>query len=197
MDLTTEEKIKEAARKIFTEKGYSGARTRDIAEEAGINLALLNYYFRSKEKLFKIIIYEQIDELFGLIIPIIKDRTTDIQSKIDLIIESYFNLLSNNPDLPLFVLSELKNEPENSKFKDKLSSILNDPTIVEILGQINPNISPYHLLMNLIGLIIFPFISKPIFETTGILNADNYKELIETQKKIVPQMLQALFKIEI
>lgn len=197
MDLTTEEKIKEAARKIFTEKGYSGARTRDIAEEAGINLALLNYYFRSKEKLFKIIIYEQIDELFGLIIPIIKDRTTDIQSKIDLIIESYFNLLSNNPDLPLFVLSELRNEPENSKFKEKLSSILNDPTIVEILGQLNPNISPYHLLMNLIGLIIFPFISKPIFETTGILNADNYKELIETQKKIVPQMLQALFKIEI
>lgn len=52
-DLSTEEKILKAATKVFTEKGYAGTRTRDIAEEAGINLALLNYYFRSKEKLLK------------------------------------------------------------------------------------------------------------------------------------------------
>ena len=54
-DISTEEKIKEAARKIFHKKGYAGTRTRDIAEEAGINLALLNYYYRSKEKLFELI----------------------------------------------------------------------------------------------------------------------------------------------
>ena len=55
-NLSTEEKIKAAARKVFMEKGYGASRTRDIAEEAGINLALLNYYFRSKEKLFNEII---------------------------------------------------------------------------------------------------------------------------------------------
>jgi AcrR family transcriptional regulator len=49
---TTEEQIKEAARRVFTRKGYAATRTRDIAEESGHNLALLNYYFRSKEKLF-------------------------------------------------------------------------------------------------------------------------------------------------
>ena len=54
-DPTTEEKIKEAARKLFTQKGFAATRTRDIAEEAGINLALLNYYFRSKQKLFDLI----------------------------------------------------------------------------------------------------------------------------------------------
>ena len=52
-ELTTEQKIVEAARKIFTQKGYAATKTRDIAEEAGINLALLNYYFGSKENLFK------------------------------------------------------------------------------------------------------------------------------------------------
>ena len=52
-DISTEEKILISASKVFTEKGFSGTRTRDIAEEAGINLALLNYYFRSKEKLFE------------------------------------------------------------------------------------------------------------------------------------------------
>jgi len=58
IDLSTETKIKEAARVVFYKKGFSATRTRDIAEEAGINLALLNYYFRSKEKLFEIIMFE-------------------------------------------------------------------------------------------------------------------------------------------
>jgi AcrR family transcriptional regulator len=54
LDTTTEAKIKNAARVVFHKKGFAATRTRDIAEEAGINLALLNYYFRSKEKLFEI-----------------------------------------------------------------------------------------------------------------------------------------------
>ena len=57
-DPSTEEKIKIAARSVFHKKGYAATRTRDIAEEAGINLALLNYYFRSKEKLIDIIMTE-------------------------------------------------------------------------------------------------------------------------------------------
>lgn len=56
MELTTEEKIIVAARKIFTQKGFSATRTREIAEEAGVNSALVNYYFRSKKNLFHIII---------------------------------------------------------------------------------------------------------------------------------------------
>ena len=68
-ELTTEEKIIDAARKLFTQNGFSATRTRDIAEEAGINLALLNYYFRSKQNLFQIIIEEKFDQLFGVIIP--------------------------------------------------------------------------------------------------------------------------------
>jgi len=51
-DIATEDKLKEAARKLFTQKWFDAVRTRDIAEEAGINLAPLNYYFRSKQKLF-------------------------------------------------------------------------------------------------------------------------------------------------
>ena len=58
-ELSTEEKIIAAARKLFTQKGFSATKTRDIAEEAGINLALLNYYFRSKQNLFQIIIEEK------------------------------------------------------------------------------------------------------------------------------------------
>ena len=69
-EVTTEDKILSAASKVFTEKGFAGTRTRDIAEEAGINLALLNYYFRSKEKLFQQVMKLKIVLLFGKILPI-------------------------------------------------------------------------------------------------------------------------------
>ena len=63
-DISTEERIKAAARKVFHQKGFAGTRTRDIAEEAGINHAMLNYYFRSKEKLFEMVMMETMAQFF-------------------------------------------------------------------------------------------------------------------------------------
>src|SRR5215203_1539650 len=91
-DLSTEEKIKDAARKVFTQKGYSATRTRDIAEEAGINLALLNYYFRSKEKLFEQVMMERMQQLFGTLLPYIIDAQTSLDDKLDLIVTHYIDL---------------------------------------------------------------------------------------------------------
>src|SRR6185436_3056815 len=111
-DSTTEEKIKLAARKVFTKKGFSAARTRDIAEQAGINLSLLNYYFRSKEKLFHQVIMEKAQQIFGVLFPILNNDAISLDEKIDLIVVNYIELLKQNPDLPMFVLSELKNHPQ-------------------------------------------------------------------------------------
>src|SRR6195952_788113 len=88
-DVSTEEKIKQAATKVFMQKGYAATRTRDIAEAAEINLALLNYYFRSKEKLFEIVMLEKVQKLFGLIIPVVTDETMDLEKKIELIAANY------------------------------------------------------------------------------------------------------------
>src|SRR6476620_8054618 len=103
-----EEKILAAARKVFLEKGFAATRTRDIAEEAGINLALLNYYFRSKEKLFQLVMIEKVQLMFGVLLPIINNGELELETKVERIVENYIKLLSENPDLPLFVLSELK-----------------------------------------------------------------------------------------
>ena len=112
---TTEEKILEAASEVFTEKGFAGTRTRDIAEEAGINLALLNYYFRSKEKLFEQVMKVKMVLLFGQIVPILTNEKTNLEEKIDLVSNKYFEILSKNPNLPLFVLSEM--QKKNSEVK--------------------------------------------------------------------------------
>ena len=74
--ISTEHKIIAAAKTVFTKKGYSATRTRDIAAEAGINLALLNYYFRSKEKLFELIMFESASRFFLSIKSILNDTST-------------------------------------------------------------------------------------------------------------------------
>ncbi len=192
MGISTQDKIKIAARKIFIEKGYSGARTRDIAEEAGINLALVNYYYRSKDTLFKIIMEEKIDELFGTIIPILAKKDTSLIEKIDEVVDKYFDLLLKVPELPLFVINELRQENINSKIVNRLKVIFENKDIVKYLNELNPNLSNYHIMMNFIGIIIFPFISKPIFVSSSIIDQNEFSALIKTQKGIVSQLVKSL-----
>ena len=110
-DQSAEEKIKEAARKLFTQKGFAATRTRDIAQEAGINLALLNYHFRSKEKLFEIIMAENFRQfIHGISLNLIDEQTTIVE-KTDRIVTDYIDFLTRHPDLPLFVLNEIRGTP--------------------------------------------------------------------------------------
>src|ERR1035437_8679176 len=114
-DGTTEEKIIVAARRLFTTKGYSAVKTRDIAREAGINLALLNYYFRSKEKLFELITKENFHYFMQVISEIVNDKKTSLWQKIEMLVANYIEMLSLNPDMPLFVLSLAKQDPQRMK----------------------------------------------------------------------------------
>jgi len=168
-DLSTEEKIKDAARKVFTQKGYAATRTRDIAEEAGINLALLNYYFRSKEKLFEIVILEKMQILLGKIGPAIMDERTSIEQKVEQIAEHYIDTLVANPDIPLFVLGEIRNNPDKFANLVRTKTKIVDSAFFKQLAERRPDIDPLHFILNMLGLIIFPFIGKPLLQLiTGI-----------------------------
>ena len=112
VDPSTEEKIKNAARIIFHSKGYAATRTRDIADEAGINLALLNYYFRSKEKLFDMIMLESLQGFRQSLAGVFNNEKTSLENKIETLVSNYIDLLIDQPDIPLFVLSELRTHPQ-------------------------------------------------------------------------------------
>lgn len=193
-DLSTGEKIKEAARKVFTQKGYAATRTRDIAEEAGINLALLNYYFRSKEKLFKEVMLEKVQQLFGTLLPLMSDPSTKLESKIEGIVSTYLDMLLANPDLPLFVLSEIRGQQEQLKKVLPLEKILQDISFVKQLKERRPDIKPVHYLMNILGMTVFPFIAMPAFETMGIINKSEFAALISERKKLIPLWVNAILK---
>jgi AcrR family transcriptional regulator len=193
-DTTTEERIKEAARVVFMKKGYAATRTRDIAEEAGINLALLNYYFRSKEKLFDIIMMEKVQKLFGVIAPVLMDPESSFEEKITLIVESYIDMLRKNPDLPIFVLSEIRNNPQQFGNIIQAGNLLTNSYFIKQLQQRSPKINPMHFLLNILGMTIFPFIAKPVFQAAGVMKVKQYDAFLEERKKLIPLWVKAMIE---
>ncbi len=193
VNLSTEQKIKEAAQRVFMKKGYAATRTRDIAEEAGINLALLNYYFRSKEKLFDLIMLEKLAKFFGGIAPILNQPETSLEQKFVLLSSNYIDLLAANPDLPLFILSEIRTNPERFVSKLPVAKVV-DSHFIKQLQERRPEVHPLHFLMNILGLSVFPFIMKPIFLASGIMNEKAFSGRMEERKALIPKWMGRLLK---
>ena len=196
---STESKIKLAAKKVFMQKGYAASRTRDIAEEAGINLALLNYYFRSKEKLFDIIMLENLQQFIEGIKEILNNRQTSLEQKTETIVANYINLLIQQPDLPLFVLHELRTHPKEIISKIDRDKFINRSYFMQQVkdgvkeGKIAA-VNPLHFLMNIISLTIFPFVASPILQNIGGLNQQDFNALMEERKKLIPKWIKAIMQ---
>jgi len=125
--LTTEQKIRQAATKVFLEKGFDGTTTRDIAGEAGMNVALLNYYFRSKQKLFDSV-FDEMLQLFFDGIKTVLDQPISLKDKVIALIDHDFRMFRESPALIIFVLNELHRNPDRFV-----------PTIVGAEGQFMPH----------------------------------------------------------
>jgi len=196
-DDTTEEKIKKAARIVFHKKGFAAARTRDIAEESGINLALLNYYFRSKERLFVIVMIETLSEFFSSVALIINNSDTSFEEKIEQFAAGYIDLILREPDIPLFIMSEIRNNPEQLLQKvDIRNTVFNSVFARQFseavqLGKIKDQ-NFIHFMMNFIGLIVFPFIGKPLLKAISGLTEEQFNALIEERKKLIPVWIKAM-----
>ncbi len=193
---TTEEKILEAASEVFTEKGFARTRTRDIAEKAGINLALLNYYFRSKEKLFEQVMKIKVVLLFGKIFPILSNEKTSLEEKIDLASEKYFEILSKNPNLPLFVISEIQKKNSNISKIIPINKIFENSIIFNQIKEKRPEINPLHYLVNFLAMTIFPFLAKPVFNAFELTNEEEYHQFISERRKLVPIWIKQLLEIK-
>ena len=196
-DTSTEDRIKAAARKVFHQKGYAGTRTRDIAEEAGINHAMLNYYFRSKEKLFEIVMMETMGQFFKGVGVILNDESTSLEEKIERVVANYIDLLLEEPDLPTFILNEVRTNPEpfvaNTPILQALEHSVLARQYAEAVAQgriTEPNLM--HTVLNVISLVIFPFIAQPIFTALSRTDKEAYKALMLQRKTLIPQWIKAI-----
>ena len=196
-DESTEEKIKEAARKLFTQNGFAATKTRDIAKEAGINSALLNYYFRSKKKLYELIMQENLQQLMQEVILVANDKNTSLEEKMEMIVDNYTRMLLEKPNIPLFVINEIQKDPDVLLVKigveKKLFQSHFFQQIIEAAGSGQTGaVNPLHFIANFIGLIIFPFLTRPVLQRLGKVNDDEYKAFLEERKKLIPLWIKSM-----
>jgi len=197
-DNSTEEKIKEAARVIFQKKGYDATRTRDIAEMSGINLALLNYYFRSKRKLFDQIMLETIHSFLSVIFNILEKKETTVRQKLKEVVDQYIDLLKANPNLPIFVLSEVRSHPQEFVgkigIKEKISqSVFVEQFFEEIQnGTIKTQINPIHILFNIASMIVFPFAASPMILEVSGMETSSFNALMDERRTLIPKWIESM-----
>jgi len=107
----TEQKIIEAGKKVFLEKGFETTRMQDIADEANISRTSLNYYFRSKNKLFDIVL-EQLVNVFATRLLKVLDNKESLEKKIDNFVDEYAELIIEFPRYPRFLINEISQSPK-------------------------------------------------------------------------------------
>ncbi len=191
--LGAEEKILAAARKVFFAKGMAGARMQDIADEAGINKALLHYYFKSKEQLFETIF----TEVMGNLIPRIRSillSDLSLYEKVEQFCDQYISIISQNAYLPIFIVNELHKQPSSmisKMFGDELPDLHKFTAQIEEevrAGKIKPT-SPVQLIMNMLSLCVFPFLGRPLLSTILGMDALQFELAMEQRKKAIPQFI--------
>ena len=197
-EMNTEEKILSAAKDVFQQKGMTGARMQEIADKAGINKALLHYYYRTKDKLF-----EKVFEMaFSLFIPRVKEMMTSdtpVLEKISFFVDNYIDLLNKHPYIPGFVINELNRNPQilvqifekNVQLKqDNIIEKFEAQIQAEVKAGIIKPITLQNLMTNVIALCIFPVVARPILQ--GILfenDKKQYSEFLSQRKDFVKEFI--------
>ena len=198
----TEQSIIESAKILFIKNGYRGTSMREIAIDAKVNLAMLNYYFRSKDNLFELIFREAFEMMSCNVISALSSTDDNTLEKVAKFVDVYVNGLIKNPAIPSFIFQEVLNNPQrlSSQFKDnkEFESILS--ILVTQLkedaekGLIIPIENPLNLFLDITSLCVFPFIIKPIVEAIAEVGDDIYMQIIENRKSEIITIMHNYLK---
>ena len=184
----TEEKIFEAATDVFVEKGLDGARMQDIADHAGINKALLHYYFRTKDKLFNAVFEMIAKKIFKKFAPVF-DETLTLEEKIRFFFKEHISFLQANPRLPGFLLNEVNRNP--ARIKKLLDNVDFNNLWMQLYNQHKDELQKYNIsqetlpqiMISMAAMSVFPFAARGILE--GVLDKMglDFNEYMEERKK--------------
>ena len=194
-DADTEQRILDAAHRVFIKRGTAGARMQEIADEAGVNKALLHYYFRSKDRLSDAVfqrvakgVFARLSEAAG--------SDMELEAKVRRIVAIYLDQLSRAPYVPGYVIGELNQHPERALqfleaarppretdgaplFLAKLASQIQDGVRA---GTMRP-ISPRQFIANLASLCVFPFAARPMLCAVLGLDDKGFDAFIAERKQ--------------
>lgn len=193
----TQKIILVAARQIFAKKGLAGARMQEIADSAGINKALLHYYYRNKEKLFEQVFQEALQKIFRPLGSFLLDDS-ELFQKIRNICRLYNEFLNEYPFIPNFVMNEANSDPSRIINMLDVEGVVEgkEKTLIQINqaveeGVIRP-IDPRELVLNIVSLSIFPFIGKPLFNELLYKEADINVVLSKRSEQVADFIIQSI-----
>jgi AcrR family transcriptional regulator len=197
-DGSAEARILQAARTIFLRKGYAAARTRDIAEEAGLNIALLHYYFRSKEKLFEMVMLETLQQFAAGMIDMLNSTKTSLQGKLTILADRYIDLLIQQPELPLFIITEVRNNPDNLISRLGIREALMQSVFLQqfaaMAKQSKTRAEPLQLFLSILGMTIFPFVAKPVVQAVFGVPDEDFIQKMQERRKLIPAWIETLLE---
>ncbi len=192
-EINTETIILNAAEKLFSIKGKDGTTMQEIADEAGINKALLHYYFRNKDKLFEQVFTAAVQQFTPVLKTIIADQNS-LFEKIEKICSAYIQMIIQHPYVPVFVLSEVNKQPEQMIQKMFNGELPDFPALAKQIqkevaaGMIKP-VDPRQLILNIISLCVFPALFKPIFIMSTKTSKREFTQLMQERVQFVPKFI--------
>lgn len=194
-DADTEERILRAASTVFLRRGTHGARMQEIADEAGVNKALLHYYFRSKDRLAE----EVFRRAFGRLMPTILQvlgSDLPVEEKVARVVREELTVLSENLFLPGYVISEINQHPE--RIFQTVSALAPAPIDTLVRGVLDTlqrqidegveagtlrSIAAEHFVINLLSLCIFPFAARPMLALVLGMDEERFRAFIAARER--------------
>jgi TetR/AcrR family transcriptional regulator len=201
----TERRILDAAHAVFVRAGTAGARTLEIAKAAGVNPALLHYYFRTKERLAEAVFRRAAGQLLPAVIRILGSDAS-LEDKVEQVVEVELQFLSKAPYLPAYILSELAHHPDRAPqliaavtgeapvaLGAHVRTVLAKQIDARVRERTMHPIAPDQFAVNLLALCVFPFAARPLFMAMFGIDQKGFEEFIERRRKeLAPFFLRAL-----
>ncbi len=197
LDSKSKKKILESARQEFISRGYAGARMQAIANAAGINKAMLHYYFKNKESLFNLVF----DDAFNAFVPKVHAIFSGEAPAVDKLcsyVEAHVELLLQKPDLPVFIVHEIHRDPDRF-FSNFLSKMPGPPPFASFMGQLMQEMSegkirqmdPRLVWMNVMGMTVFPFVAAPLLSRILLTDSETYQSLLKERVDSIQQFIKS------
>lgn len=189
----TEEKIFEAARKVFQQRGFDGARMQEIANEAKINKSMLHYYYRNKDNLFFEVFQAGVKKIFPQVFEILS-REVSLIEKTTLVVDFYHSAFKDNPHLPSFVIFEMNQNPDRFRaFLSTLSIEIPEAFFRQVEkeieeGNIKP-INPKQFLMNIISMCMMPMVARNLAQSLFNMDDEQYGGFLEERRELIPVII--------
>lgn len=180
--------------------GLQGARMQEIADKANINKAMLYYYYRSKEELFKAVFMQEIykvmpkiSELLAVDLPLFE--------KIRYFVENYIDIIKHNKHMPIFVLTEINQNPDRivSFARENVMTFFH--VFVKDVDKAHKDgliikIEPQQLIVNMLAMCLFPFAARPMVKGIFGMDENNFDDFIDQRKKEVPEFIINAIKVK-